>query len=63
VDPCAPGAVGVAGSVPVAQGPLRPLLPITRPPRSFYVSSGILGQPVIYAPGQPIRNFFRYLSF
>ena len=50
-------------SVPVAQGPVPPLLPITRPPRSLYVSNGLLGQPVIYAPGQPIRNFFRYFTF
>ncbi len=73
--PCPPvGAVAPAGmvapvgvvapaSVPVAQGPVPPLLPITRPPRSLYVSNGLLGQPVIYAPGQPIRNFFRYFTF
>jgi hypothetical protein len=63
VDPCAPVGVPVAGSVPRVQAGFPPLLPITRPPRTLFVSSGLLGQPVLYAPGQPIRNFFRYFTF
>lgn len=28
----------------------------------YYVRRGLLGQPTVYVPGQPIRNFFRFLS-
>jgi hypothetical protein len=31
-------------------------------PETFYVGRGILGQPKIYVPNQPIRNTLRYLS-
>ncbi len=27
-----------------------------------YVGAGLLGQPKAYVPGQPLRNFFRYLT-
>ncbi|GIW90067.1 MAG: hypothetical protein KatS3mg109_0499 [Pirellulaceae bacterium] len=39
-----------------------PLLPIVSTPPAVYVTRGILGQPVVYVPGQPIRNFLRYLT-
>ncbi len=28
----------------------------------YYIGSGLLGQPTLYADGQPLRNFLRYLS-
>ena len=55
-------AAPVNATVPVAQVGLRPLVPVAPAPRSYYVSNGLLGQPVIYVPGQPVRNFFRYLT-
>jgi hypothetical protein len=61
-SPCATPVVGVAGSVPVTRGGFPPLLPIASSTRPVFVSSGLLGQPVIYTPGQPIRNFFRYFT-
>ena len=42
---------------PVAVAPQTPALP-----PGYHVGSGILGQPTIYGDGQPLRNFFRYLS-
>ena len=30
------------------------------PPRGAQLSRGIYGQPTVYVPGQPIRNFWRY---
>jgi hypothetical protein len=43
----------------VTYKPLVPLMPI---PQQYYFGRGIVGQPKIYVPGQPIRNFLRYLS-
>ncbi len=40
----------------------RPLLPLVAVPRSYQVGRGILGQPKVYVPGQPIRNALRYLT-
>jgi hypothetical protein len=51
VAPVAPSSVG-----------FQPLLPIFSMPPTVYVARGILGQPVIYVPGQPVRNFLRYLG-
>jgi hypothetical protein len=39
----------------------RPFLPIASMPNQVYVSRGILGQPVVYVPGQPLRNGLRYI--
>ena len=40
----------------------RPLVPMMPVPQQYYFGRGIIGQPKIYVPGQPIRNFVRYLS-
>jgi len=39
----------------------RPLVPLAPAPRQVIVGRGILGQTKAYVPGQPVRNFFRYL--
>lgn len=39
----------------------RPIAPIGTTPANSYVGPGILGQPKAYVPGQPLRNFARYL--
>jgi hypothetical protein len=51
-------------SVPPPPGAItyRPLVPIAQTPASYYMGRGILGQPKVYVPGQPVLNFFRYLS-
>jgi len=40
----------------------RPVLPLAAMPSRYYVGRGVLGQPKLYVPSQPIRNFLRYLS-
>ena len=40
----------------------RPLVPLVAMPRSYRVGRGILGQPKVYVPGQPVRNALRYLT-
>lgn len=40
----------------------KPLVPLMTVPQQYYFGRGIIGQPKIYVPGQPIRNFLRYLS-
>lgn len=39
----------------------RPFLPISQMPASVYVTRGLIGQPVVYVPGQPLRNAIRYI--
>ena len=41
----------------------RPLVPIAPPPPQYYLGRGLFGQPKLYVPEQPVRNFLRYLSF
>jgi hypothetical protein len=41
----------------------RPLVPVNTPPPQYYVGRGLFGQPKLYVPQQPMRNFLRYLSF
>lgn len=40
----------------------RPLIPLATPKPVYYFGQGLLGQPKLYVPGQPIRNVLRYLS-
>ncbi|MDA7977429.1 MAG: hypothetical protein MPJ50_01510 [Pirellulales bacterium] len=40
----------------------RPLLNLTPTVREQYVGQGILGQPKVYVPGQPLLNILRYIS-
>lgn len=63
--PVGSAAPAYAAPSPYAVAPrvgYRPLLPIARPPASYYVGRGLLGQPKVYVPGQPLRNALRYLS-
>jgi hypothetical protein len=63
---CAPQIV----QQPVVQQPVapppyvayRPILPLAPVPETYYTGQGVLGQPKLYVPGQPIRNFLRYLG-
>jgi hypothetical protein len=59
-SPSAPAAVPY--SLTPGYTTYRPLVPIAPMPASYYVGRGILGQPTLYVPGQPVRNFLRYLS-
>lgn len=49
-------------TVPVVRAGFPPVLPISSTDRPVMVSQGLLGQPVVYVPGQPVRNFLRYLT-
>jgi len=52
-------------SVPVQVSPVityKPLVPVVPMPAQYYLGQGLLGQPKLYVPNQPVRNFFRYLS-
>ena len=54
----------VGPTVPAAPNIVyRPLLPVSPSSPPYYVGQGLLGQPKVYMPGQPVRNFLRYLSF
>lgn len=51
--------------VPVQVSPVvtyRPLVPVVPLPAQYYLGQGLLGQPKLYVPNQPVRNFLRYLS-
>lgn len=40
----------------------RPVTPTAPPPAAYQVSRGVFGQPTLYRPGQPLRNFLRSLT-
>lgn len=44
------------------QGLLRPIRGGTATPASYVMGRGLIGQPKVYVPGQPIMNFLRYLT-
>lgn len=54
-----PGYVGAPQTV---YSPLTPITPVTVAQSNIQVGSGIYGQPVIYRPGQPVRNAWRWLT-
>ncbi len=58
---CCPPMVGPA---PVVAAPVgyRPIVALRPLPPAYAVGRGIVGQPKVYVPGQPLRNFVRYLS-
>lgn len=52
-------------TVPVQIGPMvtyKPLAPLVPVPAQYYLGRGLLGQPKLYVPDQPLRNFLRYLG-
>ena len=58
-------AVSAGTVVAVPTAPVvtyRPLLPVIPMPGQYYPGRGLLGQPKLYVPNQPLRNFVRYLS-
>ncbi len=40
----------------------QPMIPLAPMPKQYYFGRGSLGQPKVYVPGQPIRNFLRYIT-
>ncbi|MGN6544558.1 MAG: hypothetical protein ACTHK7_05890 [Aureliella sp.] len=40
----------------------KPLISLGQENYNVLLGRGIVGQPTVYVPGQPFRNFFRYLS-
>lgn len=42
--------------------PWRPVVNIRSMPDNYVVGQGIIGQPKIYVPSQPLRNFIRYIT-
>jgi hypothetical protein len=40
----------------------RPVWPVVPMPPKYIIGRGILGQPKLYVPGQPVRNILRYLT-
>lgn len=63
--PAPPAAVQVPATVYTSPEPsyaYKPLVPVVATPPTIHLGRGILGQPTVYVPGQPVRNFFRYFS-
>ena len=52
-DPYATPAPGV---------PWRPIGNLRPMPSNYVVGQGIIGQPKVYVPSQPVRNFIRYIT-
>jgi hypothetical protein len=42
--------------------PWRPIVNIRNMPPNYVVGQGIIGQPKVYVPSQPVRNFLRYIT-
>lgn len=40
----------------------RQSLPVSQLPGNYYFGRGLIGQPKVYVPGQPVRNAIRYIS-
>ena len=49
-------------AAPAPSVPWRPIGNLRSMPENYVVGQGIIGQPKVYVPGQPIRNFFRYIG-
>jgi hypothetical protein len=50
---------------PTSVQALRPVIvapPAPTVPDGYVVGKGLIGQPKLYKPGQPIRNFLRYIT-
>jgi hypothetical protein len=42
--------------------PWRPIVNLRSMPENYVVGQGIIGQPKVYVPHQPVRNFIRYIT-
>ncbi len=63
LPPSAPVYAQPPQPVPPPVTAYKPLVPITPPPKQYYLGRGLFGQPKLYVPDQPVRNFLRYFSF
>jgi hypothetical protein len=58
-----PGYNGpIAGAPQVVYRPVAPVVPAAVVQTDVQVGRGVYGQPVIYRPGQPLRNAWRWLT-
>lgn len=55
------GGAPVPYAAPQQAPGARPFVPIAKMPNQVYISRGLIGQPVVYVPGQPLRNGLRYI--
>lgn len=60
VDPYARGHVAAPGYTTNFR--YRPIVSLGSIPENYQMGQGMLGQPKVYVPGQPLRNFVRYLT-
>jgi hypothetical protein len=64
-----PVAESTVVEAPAAVVPSPAPWPVVAPPPSvaprpvYYLGRGIIGQPKLYVPGQPVRNALRFLTF
>ncbi len=54
-------AILPGGLTPTGGAPLPSLITFGQETNPVQIGQGIIGQPVAYVPGQPVRNFLRYL--
>jgi len=40
----------------------RPIIAAPSVPSAYILGRGVIGQPTVYIPGQPVRNVLRYVS-
>jgi hypothetical protein len=52
---------GFGGTQPHQRTTWVPVIPLRSMPYGTYLGQGIIGQPVAYVDGEPVRNFVRYI--
>ena len=52
---------GYGISQPYVRDTWAPIIPLRQMPYGTYLGQGIVGQPVAYVDGEPVRNFLRYV--
>lgn len=52
---------GFGGTQPYQRTTWVPVIPLRSMPYGTYLGQGIVGQPVAYVDGEPVRNFLRYV--
>jgi hypothetical protein len=62
VGPSCPPTATIVPAPVVAQVAPPPVVYLRPMPATMYAGRGIVGQPKLYVPGQPLRNFVRYLT-
>ncbi len=61
-----PATVTAVPPSPTTVRALRPTIVVPAAPQvpaGYVVGKGLIGQPKLYKPGQPVRNFLRFLTF